>query len=777
MKKTEIDINKSFVSLNFDTVEEMLTGDRQFYVTLNDVGDEPSDDLEVYLTADSLLNIIPDKFTATPGEPQLVTVRLADSEVLPEGNFNFKISVNNEYAEGKEVTANVLAKENSVLSDNSYKLKYFIQREKYTCNIYQLVPNSTVLTPLEINGRVDMSRQDKTDFTEPIIATSVKLRIEGSTDLTFEDLYSENEKTFKVEIVKDEIIRFQGFIIPDQMWEDWVRDKWELDITATCGLSSLKNIAFAQQNSTGDNIINFFGRMKAIDIITNCLQKTGLNLPIYANIQISYLGLNNIQNILNSIYLPAERYFQNEKEPMDCQDVLSSVLQIFGATVVQDKNRWYIYRSKDITNPNPLTSDTHTLPFGYFLAGSYLNDENHTFGNRIGSQINNATFFHCSENQKKTVKASVQAYQIKYSYGGAKNVLANGGLYWYGTNIDAVNGIDMPGWDVRTPPDGANKVLAGYYAGDNFGVRSVLYGSGADILLQLDQIIQVLQDDSLVLKVDFRNIGFNSTHLLFAFGIVDGNNLRHYYNIQSGQWNSAGLTNAVPNYYQPTQNSYKGRGEASVTVEATVPFDGHVFIIFYRNGGSSPDGQHAIARVSLTASENNIKSKDYIARKNNATSTNLKENVTVYNGDSESSLFVGTIYKSDSITPTSKWRRYYFNGSNIEYYNEEKELLEIIAEEGLSTAPRPMSEFEGDFYGYIDYVNFFTIDGFERPYEFNPSLKVKKQFQFLKWSYSFDSDITRMFAREIEGNNLDPNTYNVKIYENFGNESKVTIVS
>jgi len=178
--------------------------------------------------------------------------------------------------------------------------------------------------------------------------------------------------------------------------------------------------------------------------------------------------------------------------------------------------------------------------------------------------------------------------------------------------------------------------------------------------------------------------------------------------------------------------------------------------------------------IFFPTGQSNIKSKDYKARILESKSSHLKSGIEVYNGDSESDLFVGTIFKSDSDTPTKYWKRYFIDPTTlaITYFTEQKELLEIISSETLSMNPRPMTAFEGDFKGFINYLNFITIDSFTKPYGFN---QVPKLFQFLKWSYSFDDNITKMFCKEIEETNLESNIYQVDIYENFGNESKVTI--
>jgi hypothetical protein len=776
MIETRIDTDVSFLSLNYDTLTGEFVGNKVFYVTLENTGDETVDNLEVTLTADENIQLTPSIYTAVLGESKRINITLADDVELEEGNYNFKISVNNEYAVEKTVNTNVFASEKNMNNTNEYKLKYFIQRANYRTNIFKLVPYTDTVTPIEINGTVDLTYQEKRELTEPIIPATLNMKLEASIELDLSELNSSDEKTFKVEQEYLGNIVFSGYILPDNSWRSWVENRWTVDVKAICGLASLKSIAFAQQNSTGDNLVNFFGRMSAIEIISNCLQKTDLNLPIYVNCQIMYNGITGWYNILSSIYLSVERYFQNADEPMNCDDVLRSILQIFGCSIVQHKNAWYIYRAKDLVNPNPLTEDNQQLLFSTFFGSTFQSNVLLNFGDvSIGSRINDAEIYHCNENQMLREASTISASQITYQFGGSRNVLANGGII-----LEGATGINIPGWTVNTSPDGL--VDRGVRIGYGYGLRSAVRPlDPVPILIELNQSITVTTGVRTVLRIKFRNDGQNSLYLNFKFGVA-GSGGTQWFNISNGQWETGtGALNRVDNYHEVVQggNSIKyGNLDAIYELETIIPIDGNIVIQINRNG-HGPGGLFGVHSVELfPASNGNIKSKDYIARVNNAKSTALKNPVTVYNGDSESDLFVGTIYKSDSDTPTKLWTRYYLDsGLNVQPFYDNKELLEIVSAEPLSMSPRPMTEFEGDFKGYIDFVNFFYMDSFTKPYSGTPGLTVKKQFQFLKWSYSFDDNITKMFSREIEESNLSSNDYNVKIIENFEGESKVTIVS
>lgn len=762
---TQIIFNKPFLSLNYDIENEVLTGDNVFDVNLVDLGDEPSDNNEITIIHDENLIVSPSSFTIEFGIPQTVSVRLVDEIMIEEGAYNFTLKLTNEYATDQNVIASLVAK-NDVAEPPEvmvYKIKYYILRSGYRLNIYENVPESTILVPIEVDGKVTLKYQERKDLFEPIIASSIDINLEASLDRDFSDLYSEDERKFKAEVIKDDKIVFLGFILPDGIWEDWVSDKWVLNISATDGLSGLKNISFSNENG-----LNFFGRMTAFQIINICLNKTGLSLRVNINCQVAYYEWVG-NDILSSIYLSTERYFQNdnntESEPMDCDSVLRSLMQIFNATLVQNEGEWYIFRSIDL-QPRML--------FTRYLLGWYYETNVKEFGYRLGSQINDTEFFHCTGNQKKSIAPSVQAYQISYQYGGAKNILANGGLI-----LEGSTGINIPGWSVNTSPDGL--VDRGVRIGYPYGVRSAVRPlDPLPLLLSLNQSLTVTQGAGMVLSIKYRNDGQNSLYLNFAFGVQNGGTT-YWFNINTGTWQTTGVINRVDNYHQQVVGGNAinyGNLDANYSLDVISPVNGNIVIQIFRNG-HGPGGLFGVHGVSLTASDRNIKSKDYTGRRKQKTSTTVKSNVTVYNGDSGSDLFVGTIFKSDSDTPTDGWNRYMMNEVGGVWvktdYSEFKEILEINAEDNLKISPRPMTIFEGDLKGYIPYLTYFNIDGFKH-FETSIGQLIDKKFQFLRYSYSFDDDVIKMTCKEYSDNFFfGEDQFKVTIKENFGNEVQVKI--
>ncbi len=76
-----------------------------------------------------------------------------------------------------------------------------------------------------------------------------------------------------------------------------------------------------------------------------------------------------------------------------------------------------------------------------------------------------------------------------------------------------------------------------------------------------------------------------------------------------------------------------------------------------------------------------------------------------------------------------------------------------------------MTIFEGDIYGYMPFISFIRID----------KLNDKK---FQPTSYSFDTStgILSLTSREFSSDYLEAKEFVINVDDNYGNETKVTIV-
>src|SRR5690606_20891102 len=269
-----------------------------------------------------------------------------------------------------------------------------------------------ILEPTYIRGNVNHAYTDRKDLTMSMVSSFLDITLEADQDITLTDLYSENERDFYVKLFRNETILFHGYLKPDGIWEDFVSDKWELTLDAIDGLSMLKNLSFVKDNGSF-----FFGKISQYDCIYYALKRIGYTLPINISTDLPvYTAFSDTESILKSVLVNSERFYQDEGKVMDCESVLTSILDVYNATIIQMHGEWWIYRTVDV---KPTMEFLKYEGFDPGIPVTWNAERN------LGSHINNSTLIHANANQRKSIDASLQAFRVNYKYGTVKSVNQN----------------------------------------------------------------------------------------------------------------------------------------------------------------------------------------------------------------------------------------------------------------------------------------------------------------------------------------------------------------
>ena len=256
-----------------------------------------------YTTQESFPLIKTDGLTLETGNYALTFTGIADiSELTDTFTVNLQVINNDGGGEGPHEP-----------EDNpenwKYYVKYWFENRNVNGDIEWLgiYQKDFEGEPTEIRGTAVYSYQDRKDLNEAVISSNLQLELEADTGLTLQDLYSEDEMTYKVLYRINNENKFYGWIKPDGIYEDWVVDKWVLSIDVFDGLSTLKNLSFV----TWDGL-HFIGKYSILDVVRNCLERTGLYLPINVSLGIKYRDAVEIDTntVLENVYVSTERYYQ-----------------------------------------------------------------------------------------------------------------------------------------------------------------------------------------------------------------------------------------------------------------------------------------------------------------------------------------------------------------------------------------------------------------------------------------------------------------------------------
>jgi hypothetical protein len=565
---------------------------------------------------------------------------------------------------------------------------------------------------------------------ETIRGNGLSLILEANLDLTLNDLYSENENTFKIELKRNNELFFIGFIKPDGIFQDFVNDKWEITLECVDGLGLLENLAFVKENGAP-----YSGKLSALSIIEKCLRRSNLSLAINTAVNIYYQGQIPSDELdpLTEIYLSVNRFVKDDNDTiMDCAEVLTSVLSLFNAAIVQLNGQWYIYRPNEIYNNSIVKFRRYILTAEGFL---YQNINERNFAFNLGSHINNKYPHHSNSNQRIGIKGSVSAYRINYKYGFESGLFANPSFIHEGLNynswvvLDSNLIVDEP--NIFTGVKIINL--------DNESLSSVI--SSESLNLDADQIFD--------LNVTY--VAEPNTQIAITLKLAKEGSPSLYYQ---------GATNTWINNSQAIINIFADSGGGvSITSLAALPNSGKLTVTInqpFQN--DEVTGNTLFNRLNIINKNKSFdvkKGEFHTALRKSRPSSIAKDTVQIFNGDSPSIIFEGAIFKTDNVTPTTTWFR--------RDVNENFKILQIAVEDVLRASQLPSKVFSGNVYGYIPYLSLIDIDG------------VDGKFMPIEYSFDTKNNLTILKSLELFGSEI-VDDIDYKLTFDFGNTVKPTIL-
>ena len=544
----------------------------------------------------------------------------------------------------------------------------------------------------QIYGSCSLNKASTKDTLESIRGGGLRIDLEANLNLTFSDFYSENERNFSVKYLRNNIELFFGWLSPEGLFESFVNDKWVISLDCTDGLGFLKNLSYVE-NATG---LPFSGKQSGLDIIVNCLKRTDLQQNIYSKINIYHENMLAADNVLAETYFNVNRFVKEDRGDtyMNCDEVLRSILEPFGACLTQYKGGWYIYK------PNELYTNSTLNMFAYDYNGLALSPTKVEidFSQLLGSQINNFYPHHSNANQQLTTDSAIGAYRINYKYGLVKSFFTN-------LNLESNTTVPFYYIDEWTINDTNNLVLPS----DNLGfiLDMIPYASPtpSTTLVLTSDSFNFAEDNVLRFSTSYQLYGsaINKVIAYVYFKVILTDGVDTYYLDNGGQWINS----------DTFISSQVSKSTKNLIIQSNkMPIDGSVSIEIYRPIRLNTQGTPAdviVYRCELSPTDEelkDVKGENHTFQINDNPSTKIEKTKEVFNGDNPSDSFLGTIYESDQTTPTEFWYR---NESLLRFLP----ILQIMGEERMIMYAKPLRVFSGDVYGYIDFLSVISISGID----------------------------------------------------------------
>lgn len=169
-----------------------------------------------------------------------------------------------------------------------------------------------------------------------IRATEASLEILSSDDFNIDILADNSETKLNVKFYFNNVLEWTGFVLPDFYQETINKDKI-INITATDRLGILKDVPFPEN----------YQNISLLDVVKNCLLKTGLSLNIVTLIGYNAVG-KSLDNRPLEVQVIGERLFNQNGDVLNCYDVLMSVLDTFNCFITQFRGKWHIINKQQL---------------------------------------------------------------------------------------------------------------------------------------------------------------------------------------------------------------------------------------------------------------------------------------------------------------------------------------------------------------------------------------------------------------------------------------------
>lgn len=595
-----------------------------------------------------------------------------------------------------------------------------------TLEIYEKDGTDAPETILGVENPIQINYQNNSEqILEPFIGSEATLNLIATENFQLENLYTEDELRWLVNIKRNGDVIWRGFIIPDGCQESFTFTPYTIAINAVDTLGLLKNLSYAQNDG---NL--WTGKQTFIEVIYNCLNRVEIpNMDLYTCVNITEESYpdDDEDDPLALTYVNAETYLESDNvNPVNCQTVLESVLRLWTAVIIQSEGAWYVFRPNEVCL-------TDTLIFRKYIGGVYDSIVTKTVGQLLGGHTEGvvlAPLYHTDTDQLKTIEKPFKNNSISFKFGSNFNLaeeLANPNLTGAsqgcgGDPIGPCDDVTIPGY-TKT-----GTMYAGLYPSG--GVIFYNQMDTSPILTDYyenDNIIPVVRNitttDRLRFTIVYKNPDpeFN-TDMNFVISLYDG---------LSTWYLQADLTWMIPlpglSYYQVRSDIGDG---GTLNIEtAPVPSSGNVTFRILAPTGTIRDIVYTKISAGIFIDPGSQVGELHTATQQ-GNYTFVSPTITALNGDSPSTQFMGAMYETDEITLTSNWYRKYASESILaEPFATYKPLIRLAVEETERIHARPYIKFDGTIFGYFNPLSRFVVnllDGVFMPVKMNYDIQANK---------------------------------------------------
>lgn len=215
-----------------------------------------------------------------------------------------------------------------------------------------------------VNGAGDpltIAWETPTDFIlDPVNGSMATFRIMAETDFQFLNLYTANNRKYRITFNVDSALKWRGFLSPDMYQEEYKAPPYVNEFVATDQLGYLKTLAWDQGSA-----------MTLLDALEYIMDKTDLELDLWEALNVYHYGfdMTEADSPLDQTWFNGDAY-----DGMTYYDALKDILVKFGAVIRQDLGKWFIFRPSEVTASAHTASPEFVRRLWTWSSGTYTYD-------------------------------------------------------------------------------------------------------------------------------------------------------------------------------------------------------------------------------------------------------------------------------------------------------------------------------------------------------------------------------------------------------------------
>lgn len=221
---------------------------------------------------------------------------------------------------------------------DSVNIRYDILKRDYTGLVTEVQGNGDA--PFILKKLNDKGKKGT------IITTEAVIEIYETNGFDVDDIYTTDEREYQLRFYVDEVLEWVGYLLPDYFSKE-INLYPSVVLSAVDQLGSLKDAPFSEYNGSP-----YIGRSSLFSVISLCLERTGIDLPINDIVNIESTNWTPVAgrdlDILNDTFIDLTRFHDEKGNFVSCYDVLETTLNLMNARIFIQGGKWWITNKRQI---------------------------------------------------------------------------------------------------------------------------------------------------------------------------------------------------------------------------------------------------------------------------------------------------------------------------------------------------------------------------------------------------------------------------------------------